>query len=161
MLSIRDASTAADLREARTLFEEYAASLDHDLSFQGFQEELRTLPGKYARPERRLLLASWDEALAGCVALRSLESGTCELKRLYVRPAFRARKIGRALAEQVLREAREAGYRKMRLDTLPSMTPAITLYRRLGFHPIDSYRENPVAGAVFLELQLDGRDGER
>jgi ribosomal protein S18 acetylase RimI-like enzyme len=115
-----------------------------------------TLPGKYARPDGRLLLAFWDEALAGCVALRPLESGTCELKRLYVRPAFRARKIGRALAERVLREAREAGYRKMRLDTLPSMTPAITLYRRLGFHSIESYRENPVAGAVFLELQLHG-----
>jgi putative acetyltransferase len=157
MLNIRNADSAADLREARMLFEEYAASLDHDLSFQNFEEELVTLPGNYARPDGRLLLAAWDEALAGCVALRRLESGTCELKRLYVRPAFRAQKIGRALAERVIQEAREAGYRKMRLDTLPSMTSAITLYRRLGFQPIESYRENPVAGAVFLELQLDGQ----
>jgi putative acetyltransferase len=156
MLSIRDADSADDFREARTLFEEYASSLDHDLSFQGFQDELVTLPGKYARPDGRLLLASWDGALAGCVALRPLESGTCELKRLYVRPAFRAHKIGRMLAERIIREAREAGYSRMRLDTLPSMTSAITLYQRLGFRPIESYRENPVAGAVFLELQLDG-----
>lgn len=156
MLSIRDADSASDLSDARTLFEEYAASLDHDLSFQGFEDELVTLPGKYARPGGRLLLASWDGTLAGCVALRPLESGTCELKRLYVRPAFRANRIGRTLAERIIREAREAGYSKIRLDTLPSMTSAITLYRRLGFHPIESYRENPVAGAVFLELQLDG-----
>ena len=86
MLSILHAASPADLRETRTLFEEYAAALEHDLSFQGFQEELATLPGKYARPDGRLLLASWDDALAGCVALRPLESGTCELKRLYVRP---------------------------------------------------------------------------
>ena len=156
MLSILHAASPADLRETRTLFEEYAAALEHDLSFQGFQEELATLPGKYARPDGRLLLASWDDALAGCVALRPLESGTCELKRLYVRPAFRAKRIGRTLAERVIQEAREAGYRKVRLDTLPSMNSAFTLYRRLGFHPIEPYRENPVAGAVFLELQLHG-----
>jgi GNAT superfamily N-acetyltransferase len=154
MLSIRDAESATDLRAARALFEEYAATLDHDL--QDFQEELVTLPGKYARPAGRLLLASWDEALAGCVALRPLEPGTCELKRLFVRPAFRAQRIGRALAERIIEEAREAGYRKMRLDTLPSMTSAISLYQRLGFHPIESYQQKPIAGAVFLELQLDG-----
>lgn len=156
MLTIRDADSAADLREARTLFEEYAAGLEHDLSFQGFQEELATLPGNYAPPHGRLLLAVWDEALAGCVALRQLEPGTCEMKRLYVRPAFRSLKVGRMLAERIIQEARDAGYRRMRLDTLPSMAPAITLYRRLGFHRIESYRENPVPGAVFLELQLNG-----
>jgi len=156
MLRIRDADSAADLSAARTLFEEYSASLDHDLGFQGFQEELETLPGTYARPEGRLLLAFWDEALAGCVALRRLEPGTCELKRLYVRPAFRSLKIGRLLTERAIREAGEAGYQRIRLDSLPSMVPAISLYQRLGFRPIGSYRENPVEGAVFLELQLAG-----
>jgi putative acetyltransferase len=156
MLSIRDAHSAADLREARTLFEEYAAVLDHDLYLEGFQKELDTLPGQYARPAGRLLLASWDDALAGCVAMRWLEPGTCEMKRLYVRPAFRSLKVGRRLAERLIQEARDAGYRRIRLDTLPSMAPAISLYRHLGFHPIESYQENPIPGAVFLELQLDG-----
>jgi ribosomal protein S18 acetylase RimI-like enzyme len=155
MLSIRDATSGTDLRHARCLFEEYAASLGHDLGFQNFSEELATLPGRYVRPRGRLLLASWNEDLAGCVAMRPLEPDIGELKRLYVRPDFRSRSIGGMLAERVIREARDAGYTKIRLDTLPSMAPAITLYRRLGFQAIQPYRDNPVAGAMFLELHLD------
>jgi GNAT superfamily N-acetyltransferase len=156
MLSIRDADSAGDLLDARMLFEEYAATLEHDLSVQEFQQELATLPGAYARPRGRLLLARWNETLAGCVALRPLDAHTCELKRLYVRAAFRSHRIGRSLVERIIQNAGEVGYQKIRLDTLPSMAPAIALYRRLGFYPIDSYQDNPVPGAMFLELQLDG-----
>lgn len=133
-----------------------AASLGIDLCFQGFDEELATLPGSYAPPRGRLLLASWNRAAAGCVALRPLEGGACEMKRLYVRPGYRSLGVGRALAEQVIGEARHAGYTCMRLDSLPGMARAINLYRQLGFRDVPPYRENPVPRAVFLELELKG-----
>jgi putative acetyltransferase len=157
MLSVGEARSNDELAQARRLFEEYAASLGIDLCFQGFEDELANLPGGYAPPAGRLLLASWNDAVAGCVALRPLERDVCEMKRLYVRPPFRTLGVGRGLAEQAVREARAAGYNSMRLDSLPSMAAAITLYRQLGFHEIPPYRDNPVPGAVFLELPLNGQ----
>jgi putative acetyltransferase len=155
VLRIVDALAVDGLLKARCLFEEYAASLGIDLCFQGFEEELTALPGSYAPPDGRLLLAFQDEELAGCVALRRLEPGVCEMKRLYVRPAFRSSGVGRMLADRIVREAKDAGYRCMRLDSLPSMTAALALYRRLGFRETAPYCENPIDGALFLELQLD------
>ena len=155
MVTIVDAMAVDDGLTVRRLFEEYAASVGIDLCFQGFAEELAGLPGNYERPRGRLLLALQDGATAGCVALRPLEQVVCEMKRLYVRPAFRAHGIGRVLVSRVVQEARQAGYQQMRLDTLPSMTAAQALYRRLGFQEIAPYRNNPIGGAVFLELQLD------
>lgn len=155
VLRIVDALAVDGLLKVRCLFEEYAATLGIDLCFQGFEEELATLPAGYASPDGRLLLAFQDEELAGCVALRRLEPGVCEMKRLYVRPAFRGLGVGRMLIDRIIGEAREAGYRSMRLDSLPSMAAAIGLYQRLGFREIEPYRDNPVEGAVFLELQLE------
>jgi ribosomal protein S18 acetylase RimI-like enzyme len=155
LLTVRDAHEGEALAAARQLFQEYAASLDISLCFQGFDEELASLPGKYAPPRGRLLLARRGNESAGCVALRPLAPDTCEMKRLYVRPAYRTGGVGRLLAEQVIHEAATAGYRRMRLDTLPIMEPALQLYRRLGFREIAPYTANPVKGAVFLELQLD------
>jgi GNAT superfamily N-acetyltransferase len=149
----------AMLREARTLFEEYAEALGIDLGFQGFGEELATLPGAYAPPRGRLLVARVNGTAVGCVAVRPLEPGICEMKRLYVRPSHRGSGIGRGLAEAVVREARAAGYRAMRLDTLETMARARTLYRTLGFRPIAPYRHNPLPGAEFLELDLLTADG--
>jgi ribosomal protein S18 acetylase RimI-like enzyme len=157
MVTIVDATGAVDeVLMVRCLFEEYAASLGIDLCFQGFEQELAGLPGSYAPPQGRLLLAREDGQMAGCIALRPLEPGTCEMKRLFVRPAFRTHGIGRVLVDRLIQEARRAGYRQMRLDTLPSMATALALYRRLGFREIAPYYKNPVEGAVFLELALEG-----
>ena len=155
MLTIVNAMAVDGGVTVRSLFEEYAASLDTDLCFQGFAEELAGLPGDYAPPGGRLLLALQDGQTAGCIALRPVNTGVCEMKRLYVRPAFRAHGVGRALVDRLIHEARSAGYQHLRLDTLPSMTGAQALYRRLGFHEIAPYYDSPVEGAVFLELQLD------
>jgi putative acetyltransferase len=155
LLTIRHAHEGEALAAARQLFQEYAASLDISLCFQGFDQELSSLPGTYAPPRGRLLLAWRGNESVGCVALRPLEPDTCEMKRLYVRPAYRADGVGRLLAERVIHEAAIAGYRRMRLDTLPTMEAALALYRRLGFREISPYTANPMKGAVFLELQLN------
>jgi GNAT superfamily N-acetyltransferase len=153
-LTLRDA-TAADLDDVRTLFREYAAWLGFDLCFQGFEQELATLPGKYAPPAGRLLLAELGGRLAGVIGLREFAPGVCEMKRLYVREFARRHRVGRALAERVVAEAKAAGYGAMRLDTLPDrMLPANTLYESLGFREIPAYYANPVAGVRYLELDL-------
>jgi putative acetyltransferase len=145
----------ARLEEVRALFFEYAGSLGFSLCFQGFDEELRALPGMYAPPRGRLLLAIEDDRPAGCVGLHPWDGDAAEMKRLYVRPAFRGRGLGRILAEAALAEARSIGYRSIRLDTIASlMQSAIALYRELGFREIPPYRSNPIPGALYLELRL-------
>lgn len=151
---VRQAASPVDTAVARDLFEEYQKSLGFSLCFQNFDEELATLPGAYAAPDGRLLLAFAGLEPAGCVALRKLGEGICELKRLYVRPAFRGTSLGRRLAESVLVEARQAGYRAVRLDTLPSMTAAQALYLSLGFRDIPPYNDHPVEGTRFMEATL-------
>jgi len=154
MLRVLPAETTGQLAHARTLFEEYAAWLGLDLEFQRFSQELAALPGPYAPPSGCLLLAEWDNNVAGCVALRKLSDVICEMKRLYVRAPFRRHGIGRRLALRVIAAARQAGYERMRLDTLDSMEPARTLYRALGFREIPPYYHNPIPNAVYFELDL-------
>jgi len=141
-----------DLVQVRSLFSEYATCID--LSFQNFDEELATLPGEYAPPSGCILLAKEGAEAVGCVALRRISEDACEMKRLYVKPAFREKSIGRKLAESVIGEARARGYRIMKLDTLPSMREALRLYESLGFRKTTPYRYNPVKGAVFMQLDL-------
>jgi len=155
-MRIQEAS-AADIPLARELFLEYASSLDFDLGFQGFQEELHSLPGDYSPPQGAILLAFAGDRPAGCIALRPLEAGLCEMKRLYVRPGFQGRGLGRRLTEALLHRATELGYEGVRLDTVPSMKAAITMYRSMGFYEIPPYRVNPVAGATYFERQLIAR----
>ena len=155
MKHIFQAATDEDIQAARTLFEEYAASLGFSLCFQNFDQELKNLPGAYAPPDGRLMLATEDDQLAGCIALRKLSDKVCEMKRLFVRPAYRATGLGRFLAESLIDEARKLGYTHMRLDTIPGkMDKAIALYRSMGFVEIEPYTQNPVEGAKFMELRL-------
>ena len=149
-----EVQSGPDIDLARELFREYQRSLDVDLCFQDFEQELATLPGEYAPPFGRLLLWFEEEDLAGCVALRKIDDETCEMKWLYVRPDFRGKQLGKRLAEAVIEESRVIGYKKMKLDTLPIMTTALTMYRSLGFKPTQPYRHNPVPGALFMELDL-------
>ena len=149
------AESPAQLAQARELFLEYAQSLGFSLCFQNFDQELASLPGGYAPPEGRLLLAEYEGQVAGCVALHRLEPGVCEMKRLYLRPKFRGKGLGRALADHIIAEARQVGYQRMRLDTVePIMKDAVTMYRRLGFREIAPYCTNPIAGALYMELTL-------
>jgi putative acetyltransferase len=154
-LSIFQAETSTQIAQARELFLEYAQSLGFSLCFQNFDKELAGLPGYYAPPEGRLLLVECEGQLAGCVALHNLEPGICEMKRLYLRPQFRGKGLGRALAGRIIAEARQIGYRRMRLDTVePVMKDAVAMYRKLEFKEVAPYRPNPIAGAMYMELEL-------
>jgi ribosomal protein S18 acetylase RimI-like enzyme len=141
----------------RELMREYADSLGVDLSYQNFEQELQSLPGEYAPPGGALLLALAGEKAIGCIAMRALELGFCEMKRLYVRPAWRSTGLGRQLIESAIVESRKAGHRFMRLDTLPSMTAAHKLYESLGFKAVAPYYPSPIAGTSFLQLDLAER----
>jgi GNAT superfamily N-acetyltransferase len=153
-IDIVPAMSADQIVAARRLFREYEASLGIELSFQDFSREIAELPGAYALPAGRLFLATEGGEPAGCVALRPLGGDLCEMKRLYVRPAVRGKRVGRRLAETAIREARGIGYARMRLDTLPFMKEASALYRALGFVEIAPYYDNPVAGSLFMERTL-------
>jgi len=153
--SVVQIESQAQIDQARELFLEYAQSLGFSLCFQNFDEELAGLPGDYAPPQGRLLLGEYDSQVAGCVALHKLEAGICEMKRLYLRPQFRGKGLGRVLADRIIAEGRQIGYERMRLDTVePVMKDAVEMYRRLGFKEIAAYCANPIAGALYMELQL-------
>lgn len=153
-MHILPAQTDANIAAARNLFIEYADFLGVDLCFQDFQHELDGLPGEYAPPDGRLLLAVENEQAIGCVAVRDLGNGVCEMKRLYVQPGHQGNGLGRKLAEAIIAEAKAIGYKKMRLDSLASLKEAAALYRSLGFVEIPAYRFNPLPEAVFFELEL-------
>jgi GNAT superfamily N-acetyltransferase len=149
------ADSAEYVEAIRALFREYADGLGFSLCFQGFDEELAGLPGNYSRPRGRILLARLNESDVGCIAMQPLSPDVCEMKRLFVKPAFRGKGMGRLLADAIIREAADADYRAMRLDTIePLMPRAITLYRTFGFREIPAYRQNPIAGALHMELLL-------
>ena len=153
--TIVSAEEHVQIDQVRMLFREYTASLEFSLCFQSFENELASLPGEYAPPAGRLLLACWNTTVAGCVAMRKIEDGICEMKRLYVRPSFRGRGLGRDLVQTLIAQARLSLYVKMRLDTIAAgMTEAVGLYRSLGFQEIASYHDKPIPGAIFLELDL-------
>ena len=154
MIKLIKAKTDKEILTIRKLFFEYAKSLDFELCFQDFDKELDGLPGEYTDPGGMILLARTDGKVAGCAALRKINTETCEMKRLYVRPEFRGKKIGLLLAEKIIEEAKKIGYRKMRLDTTPQMKEAILLYKSLGFREIKPYRYNPIEGAIYMEKEL-------
>ena len=153
-LQIRQALSVAEVGAARGLFEEYAAALGIDLGYQGFADELAGLPGSYTPPRGRLLVAWVDGEAAGCVGLRAMDGDVCEMKRLYVRPAFRGDGVGKLLAAAIVAEARTIGYAVMRLDTVPKLAAATRLYESLGFARREAYYETPVVGTIFMELRL-------
>lgn len=155
MFKIVEAASPAEITEARKLFREYSAWLRIDLCFQNFEKELAELPGAYAPPRGRLLFAVEGERVMGCIALRPLDEDVCEMKRLFVRPEFQGRGLGRILTEKIIEDARSIGYRRMRLDTIPSrMGRAVSLYRSFGFQEIAPYYQNPTEGTLYMELKL-------
>ena len=154
-MELIQAQSQEEIRNARELFEEYASWIEISLCFQNFDKELAQLPGAYAPPSGRLLLAIDRDEVMGCVALRKIGDGVGEMKRLFVRPAFRGRGLGRTLTDKLIAEATQIGYSSLRLDTLPGkMDQAIAMYRSFGFREIAPYYQNPVADATFMELAL-------
>jgi GNAT superfamily N-acetyltransferase len=152
---IIQAETPAHIEDTRRLFREYETWLDVDLCFQSFEEELKNLPGRYAAPTGRLLLAFAGEKIAGCIALRRIDDEICEMKRLYLRQEFRGAGLGKRSIERLIEEAREIGYQKMRLDTLPKKMPrAVALYKEFGFQPIAAYYDNPHRETLFMEKEF-------
>lgn len=156
-MKIIQAQTADEMETVRALFREYERFLKVDLCFRGFAEELATLPGRYAPPQGRLLLAQESERVAGCVALRPLDDGVCEMKRLFVRPDSRGQGLGRMLAQRIIHEAITVGYTMMRLDTLDTLERAMRIYETLGFQRCASYYANPLPGVVYWERALSNR----
>ncbi|MEO7649669.1 MAG: GNAT family N-acetyltransferase [Bryobacteraceae bacterium] len=154
MTELVEAASPSLIAAARELFREYEGALGIDLCFQNFEKELDGLPGDYAPPGGRLILAMDHERLKGCVALRPLGRGICEMKRLYVRAESRRTGLGRRLVTAIIQQARDIGHRRMRLDTSPAMKEAILLYEALGFLPIAAYRPNPIDGVIYMELTL-------
>ena len=151
----QEATSPQQIAAVRELFLEYANSLGFSLCFQSFDQELASLPGDYSPPDGRLLLATSNGQPAGCVALHKLDPDISEMKRLYVRPQSRGKGLGCELAEKIISAARDLGYKKLRLDTVePKMQAAVAMYRQLGFSEIPPYRQNPIAGALYMELQL-------
>ncbi|MFA5834381.1 MAG: GNAT family N-acetyltransferase [Bacteroidota bacterium] len=154
MVTLISATTPEQIETIRLLFVEYQQWLNFSLCFQGFDQELATLPGKYSLPNGRLYLAEYDGAIAGCIALRPIEDGICEMKRLFVREEFRGKGLGKILTEKILAEAKVLGYHTMRLDTLQRMETAQSLYKKLGFIVIPAYYNNPMDEVVYMEKKL-------
>jgi putative acetyltransferase len=155
-MNLKQVESGEDVEHARGLFKEYAEWLGFSLCFQNFDKELAGLPGDYSPPNGRLLLALKDDQVAGCIALRKIAEGTGEMKRLYVRPQFRGKGLGRMLTETIIKAAHDLGYERLRLDTLPGrMDQAIAMYRSLGFKDIEPYYNNPYEDAAYMELTLE------
>lgn len=155
MAEIIQVSSNQEIETVKTLFLEYATWLGFELCFQGFDEELATLPGKYAPPNGRLYIVQDDDKIAGCIALREFKTGISEMKRLYVKPEFRGKGIGNIMVEKVIQDAIEIGYKKMLLDTIgDKMSSAIKIYKSFGFKEIPAYYKNPEKGVVYMELDL-------
>lgn len=155
MFTLKQVESDKDIQETRALFAEYVAGLGVSLCFQNYDKEVAELPGQYVPPEGRLYLATEEGETAGCIALRKLDDGVCEMKRLYVRGQFRGKGLGKVLVDRVIEDARAIGYNYMRLDTLPGkMDQAIAMYRSLGFKEIDRYYDNPYETALFMEKKI-------
>lgn len=154
-MQLIQAQSAEDIRTVRGLFDEYVSWLGVSLCFQNFDKEVAGLPGEYAPPSGRLYLAVENDEAAGCIALRKIGAGICEMKRLYVRREFRGTGLGRKLTERILADARAIGYERIRLDTIPGkMDQAIALYRSLGFKDIAPYYDNPYEDVAYMEMEL-------
>ena len=143
-----------ELNSVIELFDEYSSTLGLDLSFQDYKSETESLPGEYAFPYGRLYVAKYDDEPAGCIALRPFAGNSCEMKRLFVKPQFRGKKIGKSLVEKIIADARLIGYARMVLDTIPELKTATVLYKKMGFYVIEPYRYNPIEGALFMQIDL-------
>lgn len=154
MVEIIEAKSKKDLESAAMLFREYQSFLDVDLCFQDFEQELATLPGKYAEPKGAILIAKQGEDVIGCVGVRPIKDNICEMKRLYVKPENQGASAGKLLAESIIKKAKTLGYKKMQLDTLEKLVPALKLYEQLGFKRINPYYANPLDEVVYLELEF-------